>query len=134
MQKLSKEQLKEIADAMDACQKQASQLQMAVEAYNKVVDPARGDLEDCLISYTKSVAALREIYKGFAGEAQEYYDNRSETWQDSDAGSTYMEWIGQLEEVDGLDDVDIDLPEDLEEPDLPDFTDVSWLPPEAPDK
>jgi len=134
MQRLTKEKWKEVADAMDACQKQGSQLQMAVDYYNKVVDPARGDLGDCINSYNESVEALKELYKGFASEAQEYYDNRSEAWQDSDAGSTHMEWIGQLEEIDGLDDVEIELPEDLEEPDLPDFSDTSWLPPEAPDK
>lgn len=132
MKKLTKDQWVQITEAMDACNKQGDQLHAAVHAYNETVDRARADLGNCLNSYNESVAALREIYNDLSGQAQEYYEERSEAWQDSDAGTTYAEWIEQLADVDGLDGVDLELPEDIEEPDLPDFTDTTWLPPEAP--
>ena len=30
-------------------------------------------------------------------DAQQYYDDRSEGWQDGDKGQSYSEWIEQLE-------------------------------------
>lgn len=41
-----------------------------------------------------------------AEEAREYYDSRSESWQDSDKGANYLAWVEQLEAaVEALDGV-----------------------------
>jgi uncharacterized protein YukE len=41
-----------------------------------------------------------------AEKARDYYDNRSEAWQDGDAGTNYLAWIEQLEAaVEALEDL-----------------------------
>lgn len=34
-----------------------------------------------------------------AERAREYYDNRSEAWQDSDTGASYLAWVEQLDDA-----------------------------------
>lgn len=134
MRKLTTAQWAQITTGMAACDKAATNLSGSINFFNEAIDKARGDLGDRINEYNESVTALRDIYEDLASQAQTYYDDRTDAWKDSDAGSTYLDWIGRLESPEGLEDLEIDLPEDLEEPDLPDFTDTSWLPPESPEE
>lgn len=68
---------------------------------------------------SKEVTALRSKLEEFKSEvealrdtAQEYADDRSEKWQESEAGEAYQALIENLDSaVDGLGDVDLSLAE-----------------------
>jgi uncharacterized coiled-coil DUF342 family protein len=132
MQRLTKAQWSTITTVMTDCEKAADRLNDAITIYNNKLNEARGDLGNKITEYNDSVSALKEVYTEFASQAQSYYDERDNTWKDSDAGYQYLDWIGHMEDPDGLEPLDMDLPEELEEPDLPDYSDTSWLPPEEP--
>lgn len=73
------------------------------------------ELQDLIESAKENLTAIIEQIEGFAETAQEYYDERSEAWHDSENGERYYGWIENLEEagaqfasiIDDLDSVDI---------------------------
>jgi hypothetical protein len=132
MKQLSKTQQAELQTALTACDAAAAQLNSAVEAFNTTIDEARGEVEAKNEAYNTAIADLKAVYEGFSGEAQGYFDERSEKWQESDAGSTYSEWIERLSDPD-IEEIEIDFPDALEI-ETPDFTDTDWLPPVSPEE
>ena len=58
----------------------------------------------------------RALVAGVAEPAQAQFDARSERWQDGETGTRVRSWIDEWEMT--LDDLDLDLPEPLEELDL----------------
>lgn len=75
-----------------------------LETYNKAetgfseVEKAHGALCD-------AVATLRDFRDEVAAEMRDYYDDKSERWQQSDAGADYETWVDAWECAD-LDDPD----------------------------
>ena len=97
MKKLSKEHkathlrlVKEIGCEMDKVMELASQLSVAIDTYNEKVEQAN------------------EWAQEVASELRQYYDDRSEAWQDGDNGSRFDEWVNAFEDfvIDGLDGID----------------------------
>lgn len=78
MKKLSKDQLK----ALDAFHDRAVEAQEALTA-------AREALVEIL---TEAAETVREC----ESDAQSYFDERSESWQEGDKGQIYQEWITAL--------------------------------------
>lgn len=132
MKKFTKQQSKDVSDAQDACQIASEELQTAIDAYNEAVGPQRDAVKAALDTYNEKVADLKGVYEDIAGEARDYYDNRSEKWQEGDTGQAYQEWLDSLESPD-LDDAEIEIPEDLEFPEsIPDFSSPEFLPADEP--
>ncbi len=62
------------------------------------------ELEAMKETAAKALEALKEKLEELANSAEEYYDDRSETWQESENGTFYREWVDTLE--DRANDVD----------------------------
>lgn len=129
MRRISRSQAQAIDRAMHACEQAADELDAAVVFFNDALARVRDRLEGALASYNERVSEFRSIYDGIHEEAQSYFDERSQRWQQSDAGRVYQAWLDQLADPD-IGEAELEIPE---LPDFPDFTDVSWLPAEAPD-
>jgi hypothetical protein len=63
-------------------------------------------------------------------EMQDYYDERSEKWQQSDKGQAHEAWKRQFDEEE-LEDVELEKPEPLE-PDMADAAELLEQLPETP--
>jgi hypothetical protein len=68
---------------------------------------------DAQADYNETVERARNLAGQISDTAQEDFDAKSERWQDSDTGIQVRSWIEQWEM--SLDDVDLELPEPLEE-------------------
>ena len=75
MNKLNKKQSKELAKHQSDLTDAAEAIEEAVEAYATAADEAR--------AFAESIHA----------DQQAYYDERSEKWQEGDAGTAYTEWM-----------------------------------------
>ena len=132
MKKISRTQQAEINKAVDALGEAGKALAQAIDSYNEALEPLRVDIEAARDTYNEKIADLKAVYVDIAGEARAYYDDRSQKWQEGEAGEAYSEWVDQLDEPQ-IEEIDLDLPEPLEMPDsTPDFEDDSWLPPAEP--
>jgi len=131
MKRINKAKLLEIAAVSGTCQEAAEKLTGAVEAYNEGLAALKAPLEAALQAYQEATAGLKELYEGIAQEAREYYDERSERWQEGEEGAAYNEWAEALEGFE-IEEIEIDFPEEIDAPEVADFTDEATFPPEEP--
>ena len=132
MRRLSKQQLQAVYDASDACLETSTALDKAITDYNVAMEPLKGAVENALSAYNNTVTTLKGVYEEIASEAREYYDDRTEKWQEGEAGQAYSEWVNQLESP-YIEEVEFDFPDEIELPDgVPDFSSPDFLPDEEP--
>jgi hypothetical protein len=111
--KVSKEQLTK-RDALAAeLRQKAETLNIAVAEFNKGIELLVQAVAEAQADYNETLEAARTLTGNVAGAAQEEFEAKSERWQESDKGIEVRTWVEQWEM--SLDDVDLDLPEPLEE-------------------
>ena len=85
----------------------------AIAAFNREVGPLARAVAETQANYNETVEQARTLASQISEAAQEVFEAKSERWQDSDNGTQVRTWIEQWEM--SLDDIDLDLPEPLEE-------------------
>jgi multidrug efflux pump subunit AcrA (membrane-fusion protein) len=91
----------------------ARALNIAIVEFNRQLQPVARTVAEALTDYNDTVERARTLASEISSPAQEQFEAKSERWQDSDQGIQVRLWIEQWEM--SLDDVDLDLPEQLEE-------------------
>jgi chromosome segregation ATPase len=91
----------------------ANALNVAIAEFNRELQPLARAVAEAQTHYNEAMESARTLAGEISDPAQEQFDAKSERWQDGDAGTQVREWIEQWEM--SLDDVDLDLPEPLEE-------------------
>lgn len=99
------------------------QLNEAKELVEKRMDKLR-DAEaavcDAINAVNEVVAEINEFAGEVAAEQEDYYSERSEKWQESEAGEAYAEWKSQWESI-YLQEASFSTAEDPELPDIDEF-------------
>ena len=72
-----------------------------------------------ITQYNEIVGEVETFRDGVVQQMDTFYDERSEKWQESDAGNAYQSWKDEWEgldcsEVDEVDEPDLDLMDNLE--------------------
>lgn len=92
------------------------------------VQTAISDMNEAMADHKTSVEEAQEVYNELLGELQAFrdarveewrgeYDEKSEKWQEGERAETVSSWIEEYEGID-LEDINIDLPDDVDEPDM----------------
>jgi hypothetical protein len=111
--KVSREQLAK-RDALAAELRQnAETLNATIAAFNRGVEPLAQAVAEAQDAYNETLEAARSLADGIAQPAQEEFDAKSERWQNRENGIRVRSWIEQWEMI--LDDIELELPEPLEE-------------------
>ncbi len=116
MKKLTKAQVEARWRHMDALKASSETVEEAIDQYNQTMQEAWEKIEEAVSSYNEAIAQASEFKEEVYSEAQEYYDERSEKWQESDKGQSYQEWIDEWEA--DLDEIEVEQPDELEVPDM----------------
>ena len=111
--KLSKEQLARRVALAAELRTKAAALNIAIAAFNRGVEPLSQAVAEARDGYNATLATARALADSIAEAAREQFDAKSGRWQNGDAGSQVRSWIEQWEM--SLDEVDLELPEPLEE-------------------
>jgi chromosome segregation ATPase len=113
MKKLTKTELEQ-RDALVAKLRVAREsLDTAVNEFNAKLDDMRNELTPHADAYNELLEEARGFMEDIARERQEAFDERSESWQESDKGVEAAAWISEWENA-GLDELDIDYPVDID--------------------
>lgn len=112
MNKLSKEQLARKAEHVRLLDEGRKKFQAVLDEQNKVLAEVRAAVDAARDEYNELVAATNEFIVEVYGAQEEYFDSKSEKWQEGDAGSVYGEWMNAW--AGELDELSIDGPEDME--------------------
>jgi len=86
-----------------------------VEAFNTDRADRLLVVDAAVVAYNELLEEVRGFVSDLASEHREAYDEMSEKWQEGDKASSVDEWISDFESVE-LDDIELDLPEPLDEP------------------
>ena len=133
MKSISKVRQAEIDSTAAECREAATVLRDAITDYNDGLEKLQAPVKAAMTEFNNKLAELKDIYKGIGEEARDYYENRSERWQEGDDGQNYLEWVEALEEAEVGDEVDIEFPDDIDEPDIRSYEDPDDFPPDAPE-
>lgn len=120
MKRLSKTQIKEKANFISALTEAKEKLDKAIEDYNSAIDREYMKVDAAIAAFNSEVGAFNEWRDGLHDEMQNFYDDRTDTWRDGDAGQSYSEWMDQWNaewaEIDQAepDKLEVDIGEDPE--------------------
>lgn len=99
-------------------QAERDRLRNLLQEKSAAIESAWGDFEgahetlvNAVDEYNGAIQEVAEWRDGIVSEMQDYYDERSERWQEGDAGQEYDSWKDEWENGDF---------EELETPELPD--------------
>lgn len=70
------------------------------KAFGVVVNYMDNELASAVAAYNDIVGEVEGFRDELVGDMENYYDERSEKWQEGDAGSSYQEWKGEWEGLD----------------------------------
>ena len=111
--KLSKDQAAERIALAAELRTRAATLNVAIDAFNRGIEPLCRAVAEAQGGYNETLERAKALAAGVAEPAQAQFDARSERWQDGETGTRVRSWIDEWEMT--LDDLDLDLPEPLEE-------------------
>jgi hypothetical protein len=111
--KLSREQIAARDALATVLRGKAEALNVTIAAFNRGVEPLSRAVGAVLNDYNRILETARTLACSISEAAQEEFDAKSTKWQDSEKGIGVRSWIEQWEM--SLDDVELELPEELEE-------------------
>ena len=121
--KLNREQVAERDALATVLRGKAEALNVTIAAFNRGVEPLSHAVGEALNDYNGILERARTLAGSISEAAQEEFDAKSQKWQDSEKGVGVRSWIEQWEM--NLDDVELELPEELEEIDPDEHAD--WI-------
>jgi chromosome segregation ATPase len=107
------QQREEIAAALDAA---GTTLNAAVETYNAACEEAWKDVLKAQTAYNQQVEVAQAFITEIHETRQSEFDDKSEKWQDGEAGQAVSGWLEQWEVE--LDEIEIDKPDGFDDLDL----------------
>jgi outer membrane murein-binding lipoprotein Lpp len=107
-----------------------SDLTSSVQDYNAQVAELYGAVEVAQDAYNSAVEEANEFVQGIVSDIENYVDERSDKWKESDAGQVLFAWLEEWQSVD-LEESCLDMPDELDEPDEGGVDAFDALPPEA---
>lgn len=114
MKKLTKTQLNERDKLAKDLRDSTTELNAEIEKYNAALNAAKPDLEAAITKHNETLSAVRDWRDNIVSEMENYEGERSEKWSESDAASEFQDWKGEFENLEPIDDIEIELPEELE--------------------
>lgn len=101
--------VRDLTDAREGVEK-------AIDEFNIAMGEAWIDVAEAKEKYDEELKAAESFREEMASDMQNFYDDRSEKWQEGDAGSQYQQWMDVWGEE--LDELELEQPYTL---DVPDF-------------
>jgi len=115
MKRISKDDAKRKDELGTQIARHENELQDAINKFNEAKREAWGPVQVAIEAYND---VIREV-EGFCGdvwnEIDNYINERSEKWQESDAASAFGEWRDSWQEISGG-EIELEEPEDVEIP------------------
>ncbi len=103
-------------------------LETAIEQFNVAMEAASAKVEQAVEAVNSAITDADSWREGVAAEMEDYASQRSERWQESEAGQNYLAWKEQFEVA--FLAVEMTMPDPLE---MPDADDVAELLEQLPD-
>jgi hypothetical protein len=112
--KLTASQVKQLEKLTTAVSEAATAFNTVIGSYNDTLPTMVQALTEAQEAYNETLEAARVFLDDVKETIQEDYEDMSDKWKEGFAGGSVANWIEALSEI-SIDDVEIDLPEPLDE-------------------
>lgn len=116
MKALTKASLADKSKHQQAIDVAVTELESAIGGYNETVNAAKQKVEDALKKLNDAISSADNWRDGIHADQESYFEDRSEKWQESDAGQNYSAWMDEWSQE--FEQVELEYPEELEMPDV----------------
>jgi uncharacterized protein YukE len=116
MKRLTKDQIEQHSQISTDLHAAHEAVQSAVAEFNAKVAAAYAELEPHVSDFNSEVEKANSFMGEVYADQESFYDEKSEKWQEGDAGEAYRSWMEQWEQV--IEEMELDVPEELGEPDV----------------
>lgn len=117
MKRLSKQEQQQRDSLVEAMLTARNKVCDAVDEYNNKISELWQPLEDALTEYNNAVTDAQNFRDEIVGQMDDYIGERSEKWQEGDAGQAYQEWKDSWEAL-SLEPFEVDQPEGIDLPEI----------------
>jgi hypothetical protein len=117
MKKLSAKDIKRRNEISSTLQNRAKDLETAIIEFNKSVETSWREVEHALADYNSEVEEAEKFREDIYTEQQEYFEEKSENWQQGERGEEYSSWMESWRDAQ-FSTIEIDEPVELEIPDM----------------
>jgi hypothetical protein len=120
MKKLSKHEVEAKDDLVSDFQKKSAEVERLWSEYEDAVNA----LNEAISDLNSTVDDMNSFVQEVATQMEDFYDEKSEKWQQSDTGSAYSDWKSEWEqiEVSMMDEIAVDA---IDLPDIEEFEQVA---------
>src|SRR5438067_11684451 len=122
MTKLSKAELSRRDEVASRLRRTFEDLNKIVDEFNEAMAAAWEKVETSLTAHNEAIADANSFKNEITQEMQDYFDGRSEKWQDGEKGQTYQSWKETWEEE--FQEADLEKPDDLDVGELEDYAEL----------
>jgi hypothetical protein len=129
VKKLDKQQRERKAELLEAAFAAREALNAAVARFNELMAQEWAGVEKEAEALNAAISDLTSFRDEVMQSMEDYAGERSEKWQESEAGQNYAAWMEQWEGL-RVDEVELERPADVDEPDV-DLDDFDQLPEEV---
>jgi DNA anti-recombination protein RmuC len=117
MNKLDKSRLSRRSEIAAELREKGEALVNAVDAFNEAMGKAAESVKTALDDYNAVVRKAGEFRDEVVSEMEQHYEDRSDKWQEGERGTAYGDWKSNWEEM-AIEDLEVELPDDVDQPDL----------------
>lgn len=103
--------VKRRAEFLDKLRQAKDSLEAAVERFDREMAVNRENVEERLNAYNTILACLRDLRDETVSDLEAVAEDKSDRWQESQAGQDHAAWVERLNDVE-LDDVEVEFPEE----------------------
>jgi len=96
MKRLNKDQSREKTEHAENIRKKYTELEEALAKYNAAIVEAKGPVEAAVEQLNGAIDDANQWMADITGQMEDYIGERSEKWQEGEAGSNYNEWKDQF--------------------------------------
>ena len=111
--KLTKAEITERESNAVALEEARAILDTAREKFNNDLESMRLVMQDAVDGYNGRLADAREFRDDLVGRFEDEINDKSDKWQEGDAGNAAAELVQAWQALE-LDDIEVELPEDIE--------------------
>jgi hypothetical protein len=108
--KLTAEQLTERDALAVRLEEERTKVDLAVSDFHDALTVARNTLQEALDAYNEVLVEAKAYAEGIAQDAENYFEEKSERWQEGEKGEALRELIDAWQSVD-LEPLEVDMPD-----------------------
>jgi DNA repair ATPase RecN len=116
MKKVDKGRQSELVQLSEKLRTIGNELTAEIVAFNDEISRRWQEIESLVESYNESVQQVNEVRESVHSDMDSYYTDRSEKWQEGEAGQNYQSWMEAW--ADDLPEIAVEQPDEIEEPSL----------------